>query len=80
MRDAHCSGLVGALFYRIQCPLTPTQAGHCERKSLRKHGSVPPLMLKTDKNPDGTPFSVFDGFRAQLAANRPQFIREVPIP
>jgi non-heme chloroperoxidase len=37
-------------------------------------------MLKTDKNPDGTPFSVFDGFRAQLAANRPQFIREVPIP
>jgi non-heme chloroperoxidase len=42
--------------------------------------SVPPLMLKTDKNPEGTPLSVFDGFRAQLAANRAQFYREVPIP
>src|SRR5271168_1207732 len=42
--------------------------------------SVPPLMLKTDKNPGGTPLSVFDGFRAQLAANRAQFFREVPIP
>ncbi len=42
--------------------------------------SVPPLMLKTDKNPDGTPVSVFDGLRAQLAANRSQFYRELPIP
>jgi len=35
--------------------------------------SVPPLMLKTDKNPDGTPMEVFDGFRTALAANRAQF-------
>jgi non-heme chloroperoxidase len=42
--------------------------------------AVPPLMLKTDNNPEGTPLSVFDGFRAQLAANRAQFFREVPIP
>lgn len=42
--------------------------------------AVPPLMLKTDNNPLGTPLSVFDGFRAQLAANRAQFFREVPIP
>jgi non-heme chloroperoxidase len=42
--------------------------------------AVPPLMLKTDSNPEGTPPSVFDGFRAQLAANRAQFYREVPIP
>jgi len=32
--------------------------------------AVPPLMLRTDKNPEGTPISVFDGLRAQLAANR----------
>src|SRR5580693_7574001 len=32
--------------------------------------SVPPLMVKTDKNPLGAPISVFDGLRAQLAANR----------
>ena len=42
--------------------------------------AVPPLMLRTAKNPEGTPVSVFDGFRAKLAANRAQFFREVPIP
>jgi non-heme chloroperoxidase len=42
--------------------------------------AVPPIMLKTDKNPDGLPIEVFDAFRAQLAANRAQFYREVPIP
>jgi non-heme chloroperoxidase len=35
--------------------------------------SVPPLMLKTDKNPGGTPMEVFDEFRKILAANRAQF-------
>ena len=35
--------------------------------------SVPPLMLKTDKNPGGTPLEVFDGFRKVLADNRAQF-------
>jgi non-heme chloroperoxidase len=42
--------------------------------------SVPPIMVKSDKNPEGTPIEVFDGLRAQLAANRAQFFREVPIP
>ena len=42
--------------------------------------AVPPLMLKTDSNPEGTPLEAFDGLRAQLAANRAQFFREVPIP
>jgi non-heme chloroperoxidase len=35
--------------------------------------SVPPLMVKTDSNPGGTPVEVFDGLRAQLTANRAQF-------
>jgi non-heme chloroperoxidase len=35
--------------------------------------SVPPLMLKTEKNAGGTPIEVFDGFRKALAENRPQF-------
>src|SRR5471030_1696951 len=39
--------------------------------------SVPPLMLKTEKNPDGTPIEVFDGFREALAANRSQFFLDV---
>src|SRR5271167_3878575 len=42
--------------------------------------SVPPLMVKTDKNPGGLPLSVFDGLRAQLAANRPQFYKDITMP
>ncbi len=40
--------------------------------------AVPPLMLKTPDNPEGTPMEVFDDFRASLAANRAQFFRDVP--
>lgn len=39
--------------------------------------SVPPLMLKTESNPGGTPIEVFDGFRTALAANRAQFYIDV---
>ncbi|PDT15459.1 alpha/beta hydrolase [Rhizobium sp. J15] len=40
--------------------------------------AVPPLMLKTEANPEGLPIEVFNGFRAALAANRAQFFRDVP--
>jgi non-heme chloroperoxidase len=40
--------------------------------------AVPPLMVKTASNPEGTPIEVFDGFRAALAANRSQFYLDVP--
>ena len=39
--------------------------------------AVPPLMVKTAANPEGTPVSVFDGFREALAANRAQFYLDV---
>lgn len=39
--------------------------------------AVPPLMVKTASNPGGLPKEVFDGFQAQLAANRSQFYYEV---
>jgi non-heme chloroperoxidase len=42
--------------------------------------AVPPLMVKTDKNPTGAPISVFDGLRADLAKNRPQFYRDITLP
>ncbi len=42
--------------------------------------AITPLMLKTDKNPTGTPREVFDGLRAQLAANRPQFYIDITMP
>ncbi|HIH2656511.1 TPA: alpha/beta fold hydrolase, partial [Burkholderia cenocepacia] len=40
--------------------------------------AVPPLMLKTDSNPEGLPLDVFDGFRKALADNRAQFFLDVP--
>jgi non-heme chloroperoxidase len=40
--------------------------------------SVPPIMLKTAANPGGLPKEVFDGFQAQVAANRAQFYRDLP--
>ncbi|SDY40813.1 alpha/beta fold hydrolase [Herbiconiux ginsengi] len=39
--------------------------------------SVPPLMVQTDANPEGLPISVFDDFRAALAANRAEFFQAV---
>ncbi|MBP1853359.1 alpha/beta fold hydrolase [Rhizobium halophytocola] len=41
-------------------------------------GAVPPIMLKTEANPEGLPLDVFDGFRKALADNRAQFFRDVP--
>lgn len=40
--------------------------------------AVPPLMVKTDKNPGGLPIEVFDSFRKALADNRAQFFLDVP--
>jgi len=43
-------------------------------------GAVPPLMLKTDKNPAGLPLSVFDGLRSGIVENRSQFYKDISIP
>jgi non-heme chloroperoxidase len=40
-------------------------------------GAIPPVMLKSEKNPGGLPMEVFDGYRAALAANRAQLYRDV---
>lgn len=40
--------------------------------------AIPPVMVKSETNPGGTPLAVFDDLRAQLAANRAQFYLDVP--
>jgi non-heme chloroperoxidase len=40
-------------------------------------GAVPPIMVKSEKNPGGTPLEVFDGFRTALLANRAQLFRDI---
>jgi non-heme chloroperoxidase len=42
--------------------------------------AVPPLMLKTPANPDGTPIEVFDQLRAAVVADRPQFWKDLSLP
>ena len=39
--------------------------------------AVPPVMVKKESNPGGTPIEVFDQFRASLAANRAQFYLDI---
>ena len=39
--------------------------------------AIPPVMVKKDTNPGGTPIEVFDGYRAALAANRSQLYLEI---
>jgi len=51
-------------------------AGHDVAKAVLI-GAVPPLMLKTDANPEGLPLEVFDRFREGVANNRAQFYRDV---
>ncbi len=40
--------------------------------------AVPPVMVKSKSNPDGTPIEVFDEFRKLLLANRAQFYLDIP--
>jgi len=42
--------------------------------------AVPPLMLKTEKNPGGLPMKVFDDIRAGVQADRSQFFKDLTMP
>jgi non-heme chloroperoxidase len=42
--------------------------------------AVPPLMLKTDKNPGGLPMAAFDEIRAGVLRDRAQFFKELSLP
>ncbi|HUN82731.1 MAG TPA: alpha/beta hydrolase [Terracidiphilus sp.] len=43
-------------------------------------GAVPPLMLKTAANPNGTPIQAFDQIRAAVLADRSSFWKELAVP
>jgi non-heme chloroperoxidase len=43
-------------------------------------GAVPPLMLKTDRNPGGLPLETFDQIRAGVLADRSQFFKDLSVP
>jgi non-heme chloroperoxidase len=43
-------------------------------------GAIPPLMLKTETNPAGTPIEVFDQLRAGVQKDRSQFFKDLSAP
>jgi non-heme chloroperoxidase len=58
---------------------------------LARHGSkrvakavlisaVPPIMVKSDKNPIGTPIEALDGIRAGVTSDRSQFFKDLTLP
>jgi non-heme chloroperoxidase len=42
-------------------------------------GAIPPLMLKTPANPNGTPIEAFDAIRAGVSGDRSQFYRDLSV-
>jgi len=40
-------------------------------------GAVPPIMVRTDENPEGLPIDVFDGLRTSLVADRSYFYQDL---
>lgn len=43
-------------------------------------GAVPPVMLQSPANPQGTPIEAFDGIRAGVLADRSQFYQDLAVP
>lgn len=43
-------------------------------------GAVPPVMLQSETNPEGTPLAAFDGFRESVLNDRSQLWHEIAVP
>ena len=81
--------LVAALDLRDAIHVSHSTGGGEVTRYVARHGkgrvskavliaAIPPVMLRSEKNPGGLPLAVFDDLRKQLAANRAQFYLDVP--
>ena len=52
--------------------------GRVEKAALI--GAIPPVMIKSEKNPGGTPMEEFDKLRAAVVADRSQFWKDLSLP
>jgi len=61
---------------------TPANARHGSKRVAKAVliGAVPPLMLKTGKNPGGLPKKVFDDIRTGVLTDRLKFFKDLSIP
>lgn len=85
---ADVAELVAALDLRNAVHIGHSTGGGEVTRYVARHGrgrvakavlisAIPPVMLKSANNPNGTPLSVFDDLRMQLASNRAQFYLDV---
>ena len=83
--------LVAALDLRSAIHVGHSTGGREVTRYIGRHGTgrvakvvlisaVPPLMLKTDKNPGGLPIEVFDELRGGVLADRSQLFRDLSAP
>jgi non-heme chloroperoxidase len=83
--------LINALNLRKMVMVGHSTGGGEVARYIGRHGTsrvakavlvsaVPPLMLKTADNPNGTPLAVFDDIRKQVFHNRAQFFQDLTLP
>ena len=83
--------LVAALDLRDAIHIGHSTGGGEVARYIGRHGTervgkavlisaVPPLMLKTDKNPGGLPMAAFDEIRAGVLTDRAQFFKDLSLP
>jgi non-heme chloroperoxidase len=83
--------LVAALDLRDAIHIGHSTGGGEVTRYIGRHGTtrvakavlisaVPPLMLKTDKNPGGLPLSAFDELRTAVLTDRAQFFKDLSLP
>ncbi len=83
--------LVAALDLRDAIHIGHSTGGGEVTRYIGRHGTqrvakavlisaVPPLMLKTDKNPGGLPLAAFDEIRANVLTDRAQFFKDLSLP
>ena len=88
---ADVAELVGKLDLRDAIHIGHSTGGGEVARYVARHGkgrvakavlisSVPPVMVKSEKNPGGTPMEVFDEIRKQTANNRPQYYQDFTLP
>ena len=83
--------LVAALDLRDAIHIGHSTGGGEVARYIGRHGTervakavlisaVPPLMLKTEKNPGGLPIAAFDEIRAGVLTDRAQYFRDLSLP
>lgn len=88
---ADVAEIVAALDLRDAVHIGHSTGGGEVTRYVAKHGkgrvakavlisSIPPLFMKTEKNPDGVPREVVDNLRSETAYNRAQFYKDITIP